>query len=1227
MGSPHDVAFGRLAIARGWVAQRAVHEAWSALPPERSLAHELVGRRLLRPEQAQALLAELVTAPASDATVQFGAAATPGSPASGGMDDETVEGAGAGPLAATPSARLRLGLPPDRRGGLPELGRAVAGRYRIEAVLGKGGMGAVYRASDLQRGGEPVAVKVMLAESNPEGTALARFRREAEAVARVDAHAGVVRVRDFGADRGQPYCVMDLVEGRDLWARVKAEGPLPVDEALEVTERVCRAIAHCHGKGVLHRDLKPANILVRAADGAPFVTDFGLARATDEERLTRTGEVMGTPAYMSPEQADGRKDEVDALTDVYALGGILYALVTGRAPFTGEQVEVFKQVFLDPPQPVNQHRPDAPAGVDAVCQKAMAKDKALRYPSAQAFADELARLRRGEPIEARPPTRWEHLRWRLRKRDRRAVAQVALALGLPVVALFAIGAAFVSRDALKEQLARVPAVLAATDPLLEGNASPALLSALDGIEDDAAQSATARSERDRVLQLVERLWRSAREAAGEGAEEGSADRAEQVEYLLALARGERGARVDAPPGALRDLVRLLRRAAIGWGQQVEVAGAEADDPEGRLIAALAQLRWRPSWDRKLPEESPPPQQLLEEADLLSATGSLERLAAEHPQGDPVGDAARVVLDQRARVEAAVQAYFVSEQAWLRAQARAVLEERGAAPSEEACDRDGWRSIEALEAVELAPVVPVRNTLLASSLVGGGKSEAITEAITTLEEALKRSPARRRDDFLLVQRWAVRRLARFAAAWPPVADADPWRRFATLLGVVLERVSDRADIEIDRCVGDLYDAVERHLPPEAASEGTRARVFDRLASLCSVLSIEAGLEPSDEQLAEMIERLALFPRIRRLPGNILEGSLRRLERRRAFATFVQRHPWGDVFLVWAETIGMQDPEDRNQDDLVLAWDERVLSLIAAALGAELSPAERQALDLTGLRYAQTTLERPLAPCWVPYARFQVGRRVVRRERHQPEPRVEVLDAAARLLEGIQAAGAGAGPGLSDTVTLAGLGGHYLGEVADLLASSRPERAAQLHESAGRWFETGLEWAFEFVRQARDPVAPEVAGSMYYVTGTDRDHLHRYVFNVAKRRATWLVERGRVDEGLEVLPAVEQRLLEEHGLTDEDAAFVRFQAGLANDAGRFEQGARWARRALEVLAVNTQSRDEERHFAGCRDQARRSLYNALQRSGQREQARQVLAEARADGAMDAKKWRDLLGAVGE
>ncbi|HBP19777.1 MAG TPA: serine/threonine protein kinase, partial [Planctomycetes bacterium] len=187
------------------------------------------------------------------------------------------------------------------------------GPYRLEAELGRGGMGAVYRAFD-ERAQRHVALKVLLPGADPEE--VLRLRREAEALAQL-ALPGVVRVHSTGLAEGQPYVDMELIQGESLAARLRREGALPSAEAAALTQGLAETLARVHAAGILHRDLKPANVLLHPERG-PLLVDFGLARISDRTRLTETGEVMGTPAYMSPEQARGER--VDARCDVYGLG-------------------------------------------------------------------------------------------------------------------------------------------------------------------------------------------------------------------------------------------------------------------------------------------------------------------------------------------------------------------------------------------------------------------------------------------------------------------------------------------------------------------------------------------------------------------------------------------------------------------------------------------------------------------------------------------------------------------------------------------------------------------------------------------------------------------------------------------------------------------------------------------------------------------------------------------
>lgn len=399
-------------------ARWAPGESAQTLPPPAS-------GRYVPPSDANHTLPLTPPGPGSHFAAQAPGLAQSGSGSS--MDAATLMG---GPPAQLSSSGT---------GALPQPGEVMAGRYGIVRVLGQGGMGAVYLADDRQRGTQ-VALKVMLPGAAGE-QALIRFQREAEALAKVDDHVGIVRIRDYGVEAGLPYAALDLIEGGDLHDRIKAEGPLPVAEAVRVTAEVAKAIHHCHERSILHRDLKPANVMVRTADGAPFVTDFGLAYDAEEEaeRLTQTGQVMGTPAYMPPEQAEGDKEHIDERSDVYGLGAILYELLAGEAPFRGDGMAIIKKVLLDEPQDLHERRPEVPPDLARIQQKAMAKDPALRYASAAELAADLERFERGEPIQARPPTRAERQRWRRKQGDKRAIAAyvgvrfllpIALVLGL-----------------------------------------------------------------------------------------------------------------------------------------------------------------------------------------------------------------------------------------------------------------------------------------------------------------------------------------------------------------------------------------------------------------------------------------------------------------------------------------------------------------------------------------------------------------------------------------------------------------------------------------------------------------------------------------------------------------------------------------------------------------------------------------------------------------------------
>jgi WD40 repeat protein/serine/threonine protein kinase len=343
------------------------------------------------------------------------------------VDYHQVEQATVPPEQATPAA--------------PEAGDGAAPvptlpGYEILAELGRGGMGVVYMARQIALN-RTVALKMILAGGHAGETELARFRIEAEAVARLQ-HVGIVQIHETGVINGLPYFSLEFVPGGSLDRKLQGS-PLPPLASARLTCLLAQAIHAAHANGILHRDLKPANVFLQptdARDGVPIedragnsarflpkIGDFGLAKKLDSAPgalaagMTQTGAIMGTPSYMAPEQAEGKSKELTPAVDTYALGAILYELQTGRPPFrSATSLETLLQVVSDEPVPPSRLNAKTPPDLETICLKCLQKDPRKRYASAHDLAEDLERFLKGEPIQARPVGRLERT-WRWCRRN------------------------------------------------------------------------------------------------------------------------------------------------------------------------------------------------------------------------------------------------------------------------------------------------------------------------------------------------------------------------------------------------------------------------------------------------------------------------------------------------------------------------------------------------------------------------------------------------------------------------------------------------------------------------------------------------------------------------------------------------------------------------------------------------------------------------------------------
>jgi tetratricopeptide (TPR) repeat protein/tRNA A-37 threonylcarbamoyl transferase component Bud32 len=448
--------------------------------PDVSSEHTLPGESERPAPAGEATVGPTPEAPPGDATVGFTPGAAPAKP-----DDDTVgfnpaegkdatrPGAAKGetfePPPADEGTRVWTGEP-DRTGAWqegepktsgaraedtqrlspaattkkkkPELPSRVAG-YEILGELGRGGMGVVYKArqAGLNR---LVALKMVLAGGHASSEQLARFRIEAEAIADLQ-HPNIVQVYEVGEEQGCPFFSLEFIDGDSLAKKIDG-APQPPAEAARMVFTLAQAMHAAHQRGIIHRDLKPANILL-TQDGSPKITDFGLAKRFEDkdEGQTRTGAIMGTPSYMSPEQAQGRTKDTGPPADIYSLGAIFYDLLTGRPPFRGATLlDTLQQVQTVEPVPPARLQPSLPQDLETICLKALEKDPAKRYATAGAMAEDLRRYLAGEPILARPTPWWERT-WKWSRR-RPALATLIGVSTLAAVTVLVLGGLYLDSE-------------------------------------------------------------------------------------------------------------------------------------------------------------------------------------------------------------------------------------------------------------------------------------------------------------------------------------------------------------------------------------------------------------------------------------------------------------------------------------------------------------------------------------------------------------------------------------------------------------------------------------------------------------------------------------------------------------------------------------------------------------------------------------------------------------
>jgi len=463
--------------------------------------------------------------------------------------------------------------------------------YELLSELGRGGMGVVYRARQV-KADRVVALKMILAGGHAGAAELARFRTEAEAIARLQ-HPNIVQVYEVGEHEGGPFFSLEFCGGGSLKEKLSGT-PLPAREAAQLIETLARAMQVAHDHQIIHRDLKPANVLLTEG-GTPKVTDFGLAKKLDEAGQTHAGAILGTPSYMAPEQAGGQTSDIGPLADVYALGAILYECLTGRPPFrAATALDTLRQVLEDEPVPPTQLQSKTPRDLETICLRCLQKELRKRYGSAQELADDLRRFLNHEPIRARPVGRAERARKWVKRNPALAAMTATVALILLTATAVSTGFGLDARRqrndlaAANETLTRTAGDLKRSRDDLQRTADD-LQSARDDLETTLARSLLRPLTSQGIAQPKsqpewEALWELA------------ANRRGRLGYRFV----EEASRTPATSRQLRDRAPVALPAAVGLDERrrAEVEAlllSRMDDPalgdEQKTDLALAASRW------------------------------------------------------------------------------------------------------------------------------------------------------------------------------------------------------------------------------------------------------------------------------------------------------------------------------------------------------------------------------------------------------------------------------------------------------------------------------------------------------------------------------------------------------------------------------------------------------------------------------------------------------------